>query len=156
MASLTEWNPFRDLEKMRGDFDQLLERFRRPSWFATDSESGAIRPHIESFVEEGKLVVRADMPGIDPKNIEVNVTGNMLTLRGKREEKQETKKRDFLHREVRYGSYEYSTSLPAGIKAEDVKATYREGVLELTAAIPKESAPKEVKVHVETGDGKKS
>ena len=94
--------------------------------------------------------MRADMPGVDPKNIQVNVTGDMLTVRGNREEKKETKKRDFLRREVRYGSYEYSTSLPEGVKADNVKASYRDGVLELTATMPKELAPKEVKVRVES------
>jgi hypothetical protein len=58
---------------MRSEFYQLIDRFRRPSWFSSELETGgAIRPHIESFTEEGKLVVRADMPGIDPKNIEVS------------------------------------------------------------------------------------
>ncbi len=88
-----------------------------------------MRPRIESFVEEGKLIVRTDMPGIDPKNIEVNVTGNVLNVRGKREEKKDTSKRDFIRREVRYCSYEYSAPLPDGVKAEDVKAAYRDGVL---------------------------
>ena len=155
MSRLIEWNPFKELERMRGDFDQLLDRFRTPGWLSAELETETVRPRIESFVEEGKLTVRADMPGIDPKDIEVNVSGDMLTVRGKREEKKETKKRDFLQREVRYGSYEYSTTLPKGIKAEDVKASYRDGVLELTAGMPKELAPKEVKVQVETGEPKK-
>ncbi len=149
MSRLIEWNPFTQLEKFRRELDQTFDRYRNPSWLNEEFAEG-LRPCIESFVEEGKLVVRADMPGIDPKNIEVNVTGNVLNVRAKREEKKETTKRDFLRREVHYGSYQYSTSLPEGIKADDVKASYRDGVLELTAALPKELAPKDVKVHVET------
>ena len=77
-------------------------------------------------------------------------------MRGKREEKKETTKRDFLRREVHYGSYQYSTSLPEGIKADDVKASYRDGVLELTAALPKELAPKDVKSSRRNGWPKRS
>ena len=56
---------------------------------------------------------------------------------------------------MRYGSYEYSTELPHGIKAEDIKAVYREGVLELSAPLPKELAPKDVKIQVETAEPKR-
>jgi HSP20 family protein len=154
MAYLTKWNPFHDLEKLRADFDQVIDRFRSPSWL-TEELDGAIRPRIESFVDDGKITVRADMPGIDPKDIEVKVTGNILDVRAKREEKKEIKNRDFLRREVRYGSYAYSTSLPDGIKAEDVKASYHDGVLELTAPMPKELVSKEVKIQVEAAEPKK-
>jgi Hsp20/alpha crystallin family protein len=72
-----------------------------------------------------------------------------LTIKGSREEKLETKKTDFFRREVRYGSFERSVPLREGIKAEDLKAVYRDGVLELSAPMPKEAAPKEVKIQVE-------
>jgi HSP20 family protein len=154
MASLTEWNPFKDIERLRTEFDRVLDRFRGPVELE-EFEDKLVRPRIESFVEDGKLTVRADMPGIDPKEIDVKVTGNTLNVKGKREEKKETKKRDFLRREVHYGSYEYSTTLPDGIKAEDIKAAYKDGVLELVAPLPKELAPKEVKVQVESAEPKK-
>lgn len=143
------------MESFRNHLNEVIDRFDKPASQTRELEVGGIRPRIESFVEEGKLVVRADVPGIDPKNIEVNVSGDILNVRAKREEKKETTKRDFLRREVHYGSYQYSTSLPKGIKAEDIKASYRDGVLELTAALPKELAPKDVKVHIETGEPKK-
>lgn len=155
MSYLTEWSPFRDLERIRADFDGLMERFWRKSPWPAEFEEAVLSPRIESFVEEGKLTIRADLPGIDPKNIEVNVSGNELNVRGKRQEEHETKKRNFLKREVRYGSYEYSTELPKGLKAEDLKASYKDGVLELTATLPKELAPKEVKVHIEGAEPKK-
>jgi len=154
MARLVEWNPFKEIEKLRGEFDRVLDRFRGPAGFE-DFEDKVVRPRIESFVEDGKLTVRADMPGIDPKDIEIKVSGSMLDVRGKREEKKEINKRDFLRREVHYGSYSYSTSLPEGIKAEDIKASYRDGVLELVAPLPKELAPKDVKIQVETAEPKK-
>jgi HSP20 family protein len=154
MGSLAEWNPFKEIDKLRGEFDRMIERFRGPGELEEFDER-LVRPRIESYVEDGKLTVRADMPGIDPKQIEVKVSGNTLDVCGKREQKTETKKRDFLRREVHYGSYSYSTTLPQGIKAEDIKANYKDGVLELVAPLPKELAPKEVKVEVATTEAKK-
>ena len=76
----------------------------------------------------------------------------MLTIRANREERKETTKPDFLQRQFRYGSYAYSKTLPVGIKGEDVKAVYCDGVLELTAEVPKEFAPKAVKIQVQRSE----
>lgn len=83
------------------------------------------------------------------KEIDAKLIGNMLVVKAKREEKKETRKRDLIRREVSYGNYERTMTLPEGVKAEDIKATYRDGVLELTAPAPKELAPKEVRIQVE-------
>jgi HSP20 family protein len=96
-----------------------------------------------------------DLPGIDPKQVDVKVTGGILTVKGSREQKSETKRHDFLRREVRYGSFERSLSLPEGMKAEDLKASYRDGILELTATMPKESVAKQVKIEIEGHEAKK-
>ncbi len=154
MALPELWSPFRELARIRRRFDELLEDMGEGETMFEEFEP-MLKPRLESFIEDGKLIVRADMPGIDPKNIEVSVTGSELRIHGSREEKKETKKRDFFHREVRYGSYDRVLTLPEGVKAEDLKAAYRDGVLELIAPVPKELARKEVKVQVEGGETKK-
>jgi HSP20 family protein len=158
MALLERWRPSRELDRFRGEFDDLLERFGfGRDWFSRfpfegffrEAEATPARPPLETFVHEGRFMVRTDLPGIDPKNIEIKVVGDVLTIKGSREDKEETKKADFFRREIRYGSFERSISLPEGIKAEDLKASYRDGVLELSASMPKEIAPKEVKIQIE-------
>ena len=159
MALLERWKPARELERFRREFDDLLERFGVDSdWFTrwpfgrsflADWEPLSGRPAIDTRVEEGKYIVHADLPGIDPKNVDIKVVGGILTIKGSREEKSESKKADYLRREIRYGSFERSIALPEGIKAEDLKATYHDGVLELSAPMPKEAAPKEIKIQVE-------
>lgn len=153
MAFLQPWRPFRDLDRMREEFDRMMERFGE-NWFA-GFEPGQIRPHVESFLEDGRLTVRAELPGVDPKNIEVDVTGNVLTIKAKREEKIEEKKRHFIRHEMRYGSFERSMELPEGVKAEEIKASYHDGVLELTAPVPKELEQKEVKIQIQREEPKK-
>jgi len=153
MGLLEKWRPSRELDRFRSEFDELLERFGFDrDWFGP-REPVSTRPAIESGVENGKFVVRTDLPGIDQKDIDIKVVGDVLTVKGSREEKSESKKADFFRREIRYGSFERAITLPAGIKADDLKATYRDGVLELTASIPQEVTPKEVKIQVETPKG---
>jgi len=153
MARIQPWHPFPELERIREDFGRLMDRFGE-DWLG-GFELGRIHPHIESFVEDGKITIRTELPGIDPKNIEINVTGNLLNVRAKREEKFEEKKRHFLRREMRYGSFERSLELPEGVKAADIKASYHDGVLELTAPLPKELQQQAVKIQVEHKEPKK-
>ncbi len=155
MALLERWRPFRELDRFRSEFDELLERFGVDrDWFCPsgeflEREAMPARPAIEARIEEDKFIVRTDLPGIDPKDVDIKVAGGVLTIKGSREEKTEKKKASYLRREIRYGSFERAITLPEGIKAEDLKANYRDGVLELTAPMPKEAAPKEVKVQIE-------
>jgi HSP20 family protein len=149
MAFLEKWRPSMELDRFRREFDDLIERFGIDRDFFGGGESAMLRPALESYVENGKFIVRTDLPGIEAKDVDIKVVGDLLTIKGQREEKRETKKPDYLRRELRYGAFQRAISLPAGIKAEDLKATYRDGVLELTAEMPKEATPKEVKLQVE-------
>ena len=140
------WSPFRELDRFRRDFDDLFDRFLGGR---LSRESRAIAPSVESYVEGGKLVVRADLPGIDPKDVEITVAGDQLTIRGKRERREEQKRGEFIHREVSYGSFERTIKLPEGTKPDDIKASYNNGVLELTAPLPEQARTRKVPIQVE-------
>jgi HSP20 family protein len=160
MGLLEKWRPSRELDRYRSDFDDIADRLgpdhewfdRWPSDrpFFGVREAVAPRPAIDVYVEDGKLVIRTELPGIDAKDIDIKVIGDVLTIKGSREEKRETKKTDYLTREIRYRSFERSLSLPDGIKAEDLKGAYRDGILQLSAPMPKEATPKEVRVQLAT------
>ncbi|MGH7987220.1 MAG: Hsp20/alpha crystallin family protein [Candidatus Binataceae bacterium] len=139
------WSPFRELDRVRRDFDDLIDRFfgNRPG----TGQFGSLA--LESFVDNGKLVIRADLPGIDPKDVNITVTGDQLTIQAKRERRQEKNDRDFIHRELSYGSFMRVVKLPAGIKPNDVTAAYHDGVLELTAPLPEEAKARSVPIQVE-------
>ena len=152
--ALQTWDPVRELGHFRHDFDEMIERFAKPPWlqrFAAASNE----PPIESFIDNDTLVVRAELPGVDPKDVEVTMSGNMLTIRASREERHEKKERDFLHREISYGRIERTLSLPPGITGEGVKASYRDGILELTIPIPKELSTRKVPVQADSGNRSK-
>jgi HSP20 family protein len=149
---LQTWSPFRELERFRRDFDDVFNRF-----FGGSAPSGEVfsvsGPPMESYIEGDKMIIRADLPGVDPKDVDVTVTGDTLTLRAKRESHKEEKERDFLHREVRYGSFERTVTLPGGIKAEDIQASYQHGVLQLTIPIPKELSSRKVPIQIGEASG---
>jgi HSP20 family protein len=137
MGFLEKWSPSTDLERLRHEFDDLLERFGFDRGEFKTWPTGSNRPAIESSVDGDKFVVRVDLPGVDPKNIDVKVVNGILTVKGTREEKRESDKASVFRREIRYGSFERAISLPEGIKAENLKA------------MPKEAVPASVKIQVE-------
>jgi HSP20 family protein len=142
------WSPFRELDRFRRDFDDLFDRFlggrlsRQPS---------GERPAVEAYVANGKLIVRADLPGVDPKDVEITATGDQLTIRGKREQQREERGRDFIHREVVYGNFERVVKLPGGVNPDEIKAAYTNGVLELTVPLPEESRVRRVPIQSAEG-----
>ncbi len=146
--NLQNWAPFRELDHFKRSLDEMFDHFLG-NWNPMESMRGMSSPAFESYIDNDQLVVRADLPGIDPKDVEVTVSGDVLTVRGKRERTQEEKKRDYIHREVSYGSFERSMTLPKGVDAEQIKASYKNGVLELTMPAPKELAPRKVPIAIE-------
>jgi len=152
MANQPEtWAPFRELDRLRRDFDELLDRFLGGR---LSRESPGNEPALESYVDRGRLVVRADLPGVDPKDVEITATGDLLTIRGKREQQREDKGRDFIHREIAYGRFERVVKLPGGVNPDQIKASYNNGVLELTVPLPEQSQTRRVPIQsVEAGQG---
>jgi HSP20 family protein len=142
-----KWSPFRELDRVRHDFEELLDLSLGSG--ASREQRGPFTPAIESFIDSGKLIIRADLPGVDPKDVDVTVTGDQLTIRGTREQRVDEQSFSFIHREFSYGSFERTVRLPGGVKVEDVKASYRNGVLELTMPVPKESKSRKVTIQVE-------
>ena len=150
---LTPWQtPLRALNEMQREMNQLFSRFFGEGEQAGNrwvSPSDSYVPRIESAVRDNTLWVKADLPGIDPKDVEVMVEGNRLTLRGERKAEHEGSENGYGHREVQYGSFVRSFTIPEGVKAEDIHAKYHNGVLELAMPLPAEVLPKKVTIAIE-------
>jgi HSP20 family protein len=137
---------------MQREMNEVFSRF-----FGEGGQAGAqwaapsagYVPQIESWVRDHTLYLRADLPGIEPKDVEVTVEGNQLTLRGERTAEHEGTEGGYLHHEVRYGSFTRSFTIPEGVKAEDIQASYRNGVLELSVPLPQSMIPKKVNIAIE-------
>jgi HSP20 family protein len=151
MDALSLWRPFRDLERLartwESRFPRVFEEF--------EEEEKEFAPPIESYVRDGNLVVRADVPGLEPKDIEINVLQDVLTIKGERKSEKEVKKENYLRREVSYGAFERRLSLPEGAMTDKVKANFKNGVVEVTIPLTKEVGAKKIPLEIEAEREKK-
>jgi HSP20 family protein len=140
---------FQDLFDFRRDFDQIFNRFL--SWPSTREEptvTAGFAPAIESFIDKDgkKFHCQVMLPGVEPKDVNIQVLGNTLTISGERSSSRETKEADYLHREIAYGSFQRSLVLPEGVDKDRLSAEYRNGMLEITAPIAAAALPRKVEI----------
>jgi len=138
-GTLTRWEPFAELGELRSRFDRMFEGL-------TDAGERAWAPAIDVVRDKDNLVVRADVPGLKPEEVKIEVEDDILTVSGAHEEIKEEKDKRFLRRERRYGSFSRPMALPPGVEAKKIKAKTHDGVVEVTIPLPKENKPETVKI----------
>ena len=124
-------------EEFERYFDRRMREWPLRFW-RRPVEAGAWMPDVDVFEKEGKLIVRTDLPGMRPENIDVSVQGDVLTIKGHREEEKEVKEENYFCTERATGEFLRTVRLPEGAAADQVEAHYENGVLEVT--IPKPAA----------------
>lgn len=137
----TESSP---LATLRSEMDRLFDTFFREPFGAIDwpfTGHGKWSPAIDVAENEQEVIVRAEMPGIDPKDLDVTISGNQLVLTGEKKESSENQGKDFCHTESRFGAFRRSVRLPDGIDAEHVDARYADGVLTMHLKKSRPAAP---------------
>lgn len=145
-------DPFSLLRQMTSELDRAFDdwpSFRFPSFGQVATESIAWSPKIDVFEKDNRLVTRVDLPGMKKDDVSVEVTDGHLTLSGERKRETEEKRDDFYRSEREYGSFYRAVPLPEGVKLEDVKATFSDGVLEVSVPLPARPKPNVRKVQIE-------
>ena len=137
--TITRWEPFAELAEMRSRFDRLLGDL-------ADGHDREWMPAVDVVRDNGNLVVRAEVPGIKPEEIDIKVDDGMLTISGKHEEATEEKDKEYVRRERRYGAFSRTMALPEGVDPKKIKATTTDGVLEIKVPLPKEAASEPVTI----------
>jgi HSP20 family protein len=147
MISLIRRDPLRTFNSLQEQFSRL---FDDPSFRVTGNDSAltAWSPAVDIYETEQELVMRADLPDLSEKDIDVRVENNMLTIRGERKIEKNLSEDNYLRMERAYGSFSRSFSLPNTVNTEQIKADYRNGVLTVTLPKREDSKPKQVKVSV--------
>ena len=147
-------DPFAILRAMTSEFDRFFEDSGRPSprsWFRTPrpAEATGWFPDIDVFQKDGRLVTRIDLPGMRKEDVKVQITDGHLAISGERKSEAEEKKDQFYRCEREYGSFYRAVPLPEGVKFDEVKATFADGVLEVTVPLPAPAEQKVLKVEIE-------
>ena len=140
---MKKWEPFTELVTMRDDVDRLFDVF-----FGTQPQilEDLWRPSIDIEESNGNLMVKAEIPGMDKKDIKVIVKDDVLTISGERKRENETKEKTFHRIERSYGQFRRMIRLPAEVDADKVKATYKDGVLNVTLPKPASTKPKHIDI----------
>jgi len=144
---LTGWE--RDMDRMLEDF---FGRRTRPWWperWSRTDELELRAPAVDVFEEKDDIVVKAELPGIEKDNIEVNLTDHTLTIKGEKKKEEEVKEENYYRSERSYGSFMRTVDLPKDVRADKVKAAFKNGILEVRMPKTEEAKAKEIKVKVE-------
>ena len=146
MAMLIRWNPSRDLMDWGWNIDEFLRDFLEPTEFF---EKGyCTSPPVESFRHNGSFVVRVDLPGVNPRDLHLTADQGSLTIQGERKRGSEIGEDARLRDELCYGSFRRSVEIPDGVKTDQIRAKYHDGVLEITAPVGEEHLPKKIEVEI--------
>ena len=132
------------------DIDSLFDRFFGDTGYRSLVVPMTGSPAVDCFFKDGRLVMRLDLPGVDPKDIDVSIVGNTLTVKDSRQHDMGEEKNGLRHRETSYRRFERSMMLPEGVKVEEIKANYRNGVLELTMPVAPQVAGRKIPVEIGT------
>jgi HSP20 family protein len=145
----SDWysNPFELMDRMAEEMDRSFDRvFRgvgapRRSWlgrsaYGSGARTGIWAPRVEAFQNGDQFIVRAELPGLKKDDVQVEVTDDVLTIRGERRDEREEQREGVFHSEREYGEFYRSIALPDGVIADNAKASFKDGVLEITMPAP--------------------
>src|SRR5262245_23067436 len=144
-VSVERWDPFRNMSDIQGEVNRLFDSFLgRPMGPAVR----AWMPVLDVHETKDDLILSFELPGVTDKDVSLSITGDLLTLKGERTVNRDSKDESAYQVERVYGKFERSVQLPMPVQADKVKATYRDGVLEVKLPKAEEVKPKAIKIDI--------
>jgi HSP20 family protein len=145
--AIVRYNPFRDLRTIQEQMNRLIDlAWNRES--GEDIREGAWQPPVDIYEDENSVIIKAELPDVELKDIQVKIEDNTLLLRGERRQDNTVKKENYHRIERYYGSFQRSFALPLSIDRDNVRATCEKGVLTIILPKKEESRPKQINVEV--------
>ena len=146
MTMLTRWDPFRELSVLQDRMNRLFQDFAPRG--EQELTAGNFVPPVDIYEDEQSVTLKVEVPGLDPKDVDVRVENNTLTIKGERKFEKEEKEENFHRIERRYGAFARSFTLPNTVDTGKVEASYDSGILKIRLAKRAEAKPKQIKVNV--------
>ena len=137
--AIIRWDPFREMTQVQSQLNRLVDQVwngRQESWL----------PAVDVFDTQEAVVLKAELPGMDPDDIQIEVEDNVLTNKGERKFEEEVDEERYYRVERRFGSFQRSLALPQGVKADEIAAAYEDGILTLTVPKAPERKPQRIAV----------
>jgi len=145
---LVRWNPHRHLLSLNDRFGSIFDNFFYPSPRNDDvAAHWKWNPIVDIYEDEGTYVVAAEIPGVDKKDIEIDVKDRVLTLKGERSADSEVDEGNFYRRERVHGRFARTFTLPLDVDPDKIDASFKDGVLTIKIPKPEERKPKMITVH---------
>ena len=148
MTTLVRLEPYRDLLNMRHDMNRMFENFFAAPAIWKEEGDGLMNLDVDVVEQEHKFLVKASVPGIDPEDLDISMSENVLTIKGETHTETEKEEETYHLRERRSGRFMRSFTLPTPVKEEEIEATYENGVLTLEIPKAEEIKPKKIEVAV--------
>lgn len=144
---IVRWDPFNEMVSLRDAMNRLFEdSFIRPGAWPASFEGTAWTLPLDVIETKDDILVKASVPGLKPEEIDISVTGGVLTIKGETKSEQKVEEGSYIRQERRYGSFQRTITLPADVVADKAKAEFESGVLTLTLPKAEEAKPKTIKV----------
>ncbi len=148
MMDLVRWNPWKEMVSLRDRMNRLFDDV----FFRSDRREdlwadGAWVPAVDMFESDDKVVIKAELPGLEKKDISLDLQNGVLTLKGERKSENEVKEENYYRREMSYGKFVRSFSLPVDVDADKIKAEFKNGLLTVEVPKPEGHKPKLIKVN---------
>lgn len=149
MTHTRRWNPIDDIIEMQRDMRRTFGRLLPTGLIERRPVETEWAPDVDIFVKSSDMIIRVDVSGIDPENVDITIADDILTLKGDRKSDREIREDDYYSSEISYGSFERNVRIPRGIDPNSIQATYKNGILEIVVpgAAEKEK-PQKVNINV--------
>lgn len=144
-TNIVRWDPLREVTTLRDAMDRLFEDsfVRSPRLWP---EIGIEDLAVDMYQTDNDVIIKASIPGLKPEEVDISITGDVLTIKGEHKEEKETKDQDYFIKERRYGSFSRSLNIPVSVKTDKAEAVFDNGVLTLTLPKAEEVKPKQIKI----------
>lgn len=146
--ALIRWEPVRELGTIQSEMNRLFNSFFDTPTTANGTTFRRWIPAMDLVETDGAFVLKADLPGLSESDVNIELEDNVLTISGERKSEHQDRKAGYYRVERSYGSFRRSLTLPEGVEADSVKATFANGVLEVTVPKPVQQAPRKVQITV--------
>ncbi len=147
--AVIRWTPFRELSTMQERVNKLFEDVMKPPYHSDEGLGmSAWAPAVDIYETDKEIVMKAELPEMQEKDIDIKVEENILSVSGERRMEKEVKEENYHRIERSYGSFHRSFTLPRTVDRENIKASYKDGVLKVVLPKKEETKPKQIKIDV--------